>query len=506
MLNCNRLLLPFVFVTLLFTAGPSPVYATDWGGIVSGMGGVLEQLGHQQKQREIEAQQREAEARQRAYERQIADQERARVEEERRNAISTGSGFFIDLNGHLITTSSVLKDRPYLAVRTVGGTFYRATMIAQDKQSNLALLKIDSSSPSLRIIHSGQAEKGQHVFAVGYPRIAIHGNESSVTDGIINSFSDIYNDPSWFQVSVPLQEGNSGGPLVDDNGDVLGVVFPVSRFNYALKSNVLIDFLSSQQVVNVAKKKGKISMTSVDHATVLVIANNTPLEVVFQERPIDKKEEDSKLTQLHPNWKAIFKSDKFKKWLAGTPSLKDKSESKLAKDRARVLDSYSQNIKDQEEAARLEAVKAEQIRKEQEALKLLALRNEEMVLTFPDWLELQKNPDFIEWLAEEPESTRKMLESPDASDVITVVKVYKALPAKTLVEIGRVTSVYTNYGYLVFKVNDAGYKDVDDVVFLLDGRKVKGSAEKRIEDNISVIISSTDINGIEKESAVYVYQ
>ena len=98
----------------------------------------------------------------------------------------------------------------------------------------------------------------QAVFTIGFPDIKLQGTEPKYTDGKISSSSGIQDDPNQFQISVPVQPGNSGGPLVDFSGEVRGVI--VARLNeiaalrstgtlpqnvnYAIKSSVLRQFLS----------------------------------------------------------------------------------------------------------------------------------------------------------------------------------------------------------------------------------------------------------------------
>jgi hypothetical protein len=157
------------------------------------------------------------------------------------------------------------------------------------------LLKVNAAFPVLSITNSESVSKGQRVLAVGYPQISIQGNESKVTDGIISSFSGVQNDDNWFQISVPIQGGNSGGPLITESGGVVGVVVAtanVARFfkmtgnlpqnvNYAIKSKVLLDFLKTQSLQNPAVSKGKVSIETVDASTVLVIAKNGLIDVSY---------------------------------------------------------------------------------------------------------------------------------------------------------------------------------------------------------------------------------
>lgn len=213
-------------------------------------------------------------------------------EEERRLALSTGTGFCINPSGYIITNSHVVDEKKYFAVRDYKGKFYRAEVVANDYKRDLAMLKISGDFPSLKLARSENVEKGSRVFAVGYPQVSIQGNESKITDGVISSFSGVNDNYDWFQISTPVQGGNSGGPLVKDDGTVIGVVVATANVakylkktggdvpqnvNYAIKSNLVIDFLAERGIANIIKSgKKKSPLSNVDQATVLVLANGSP--------------------------------------------------------------------------------------------------------------------------------------------------------------------------------------------------------------------------------------
>lgn len=237
------------------------------------------------RRREIERQQQKA-----------AEEKKLREEAEaKRNTVSTGTGFFVAKGGYLVTNHHVIEDATDFAIRDSKGRFYKAVVVASDANRDLALLRVDGNFPALNVANSDLVSKGQRVLAVGYPQISIQGNESKVTDGIVSSFSGLRNDDTWFQISVPIQGGNSGGPLVTEAGAVVGVVVAtanVARFlkltgnlpqnvNYAIKSNVLLDFLKSQRIATVAASKAKVTIDGVDASTVLVIAKNGSIEVNY---------------------------------------------------------------------------------------------------------------------------------------------------------------------------------------------------------------------------------
>lgn len=526
----NRFVCLFLF--LLLALNQTTASAFNVNGAMQGLGQGMSDYGQQQqeieRQKELMRYQYELEAqRQRladeAHRKEIKREQVAKEvaeKEEKQNATYTGTGFFVNSAGYLITNAHVVEDRAHIAIRDVKGKFYRVSVVAQDKENDFALLHVEGSFQPLRIVDSDQVQKGQHVLTVGYPQISIQGNESKVTDGIINSFSGLKNKDNWFQISVPIQGGNSGGPLVNDNGEVIGVIvaslddqkfysntgsMPQS-VNYAIKSKVLMHFLSAQQVSNTTQTKSKTPIDAVDHATVLVIAKNTPLDVTYEEIPIDQKAEDANLTQLYPDWKDLIKSHDFKKWLESRSSEKDTFKSQLATDRAKVLAAYKQYVKDQQELASRALVEAVNLKQERDVLEKIARRDEEIARTYAGWPGFKKDPEFLEWIATQPESTKNMLDSLKAADIINVVRLYKEQPVKKLVEIGRVKSIFQQYDYIVFALNDHGSQNVKDVIFLSDGKKVKGSIEKNDGTNVSVTVNHAEIKGIKTQDAVFVVQ
>jgi serine protease Do len=95
------------------------------------------------------------------------------------------------------------------------------------------------------------------VFTIGFPRIDVMGTSPKLSLGIISSINGVQDDPSSYQISVPIQPGNSGGPLLNMRGEVVGIITsmlgrvdsanggsqPLPNINYALKIDVIAEFL-----------------------------------------------------------------------------------------------------------------------------------------------------------------------------------------------------------------------------------------------------------------------
>jgi hypothetical protein len=164
---------------------------------------------------------------------------------------SSGTGFGISSNGLIVTNSHVVNGSSKITVRGINGDFsksYSAKVITEDKNNDLAIIQInDPSFISLGNIPYTIANKGSDVgasvFALGYPLKTVMGDEIKLTNGIISSKSGFKGDVTSYQISVPLQPGNSGGPLFDFNGDLIGIVNAKltigENVSYAVKASYL---------------------------------------------------------------------------------------------------------------------------------------------------------------------------------------------------------------------------------------------------------------------------
>ena len=142
------------------------------------------------------------------------------------SSVATGTGFFITADGYALTCFHVVLGAQEVVLRTVKGETLTAKVIAVDKSNDLALLKAELKAPvkPLPVADSTLAKRGAAVVVMGFPNVSLQGAEPKVTDGIINSFSGANNDPRVFQLSAPVQQGNSGGPLVTMDGNVVGII------------------------------------------------------------------------------------------------------------------------------------------------------------------------------------------------------------------------------------------------------------------------------------------
>lgn len=207
--------------------------------------------------------------------------------------IASGSGFFISENGLFITNAHVVEDGTRIEVKTIAGTKH-ATVLRVDKDKDLALLKIQDVKGTITplTISTNAVSLGMQVFTIGYPMVDVQGSRPKFTDGKISSLAGIRDDPDCMQISVPVQPGNSGGPLADVNGDIVGVI--VARLNditimetvgtvpqnvnYAVKGTTLNRFLSENKnlvqnakLTSSAKRSPEDAIHLVENASGLVL-------------------------------------------------------------------------------------------------------------------------------------------------------------------------------------------------------------------------------------------
>lgn len=137
---------------------------------------------------------------------------------------SLGSGFLIDDQGHIVTNNHVIEDADLIEVTFPDGDTYEATLIGRDPATDIAVLQIDAdpSIPPVTFGDSDAAEVGEWVIAIGNP----FGYSGSVAAGIISARNrDISagNYDDFIQTDVAINQGNSGGPLFNMDGEVIGV-------------------------------------------------------------------------------------------------------------------------------------------------------------------------------------------------------------------------------------------------------------------------------------------
>jgi S1-C subfamily serine protease len=203
-----------------------------------------------------------------------------------KGAKSAGSGFFVGRKGYVVTNAHVVENQSKTKIVFKGQT-YDATVETVSKAADLALLKIGIEVDGLTIANT-EAKPGSDVFAVGYPQPNIQGLEAKVTKGVISSSKGIDDDSTIYQIDAAIQPGNSGGPLCNTSGQLVGVIVSTlnplatirssgslpQNVNYAIKSSEVELFLRKKSVSVEVPEKNATKATGIDtvlETTVLVI-------------------------------------------------------------------------------------------------------------------------------------------------------------------------------------------------------------------------------------------
>ncbi|MGF6916221.1 trypsin-like peptidase domain-containing protein [Paraburkholderia sp. 40] len=134
-----------------------------------------------------------------------------------------GSGFIISQDGYILTNNHVVDGATSVTVKLTDGREFHARVIGKDKATDVAVVKIDATNlPTVKIGNPDSSKVGEWVVAIGSP----YGFDSTVTSGIISAKSRSFSDDSpipFIQTDVPVNPGNSGGPLFNLNGEVIGI-------------------------------------------------------------------------------------------------------------------------------------------------------------------------------------------------------------------------------------------------------------------------------------------
>ena len=248
----------------------------------------------ERERRELAEERRQLEEERREFERERDSAEAAppaREDEDKR--VVAGSGFIITPDGYIVTNYHVIEGANELTVRTTSGKTYTAKVAKLDSEHDLAVLKIPATGlPHVPIADSAGVKKGTSVLTGGFPQILVQGIEPKITDGIISSLAGIRDDASQFQISNPIQPGNSGGPLFTLDGNVVGIVSAKlsdrtmlrefnsipQNVNFAVKSSHLLELLKGMRAVKLPppNPKRKFRTTedvvgAVEPALVLII-------------------------------------------------------------------------------------------------------------------------------------------------------------------------------------------------------------------------------------------
>jgi len=175
--------------------------------------------------------------------------------------LSTGSGFIIDGGKYVITNNHVIANTGKIAVRNGNGEVRKAQVREVAKEDDLALLELSTPFPDAYAITFSQmndANTGRSAVVMGYPMASVLGwRQPSLTEGIVSKFSGLGDNPNLFQLTSKMNKGNSGGPIFDRRGQLIGIAVAKldttkiyetkgtlpEDVNFAIKVSRLLSFL-----------------------------------------------------------------------------------------------------------------------------------------------------------------------------------------------------------------------------------------------------------------------
>ncbi|MDA9771502.1 trypsin-like peptidase domain-containing protein [Emcibacteraceae bacterium] len=185
---------------------------------------------------------------------------------------SSGSGFAVSSDGYVITNNHVIDQCQQVNIHYQGNEI-PATVVTYDKQNDLALLKADFNPETVFSLASNSPGLLQDIYVAGYPFGLGISSQIKVTRGIISSLTGINNNFSEVQIDAAIQGGNSGGPIVDEMGNVVGVAvaklsakYMLENYgsipentNFGVKINLVKNILESNNIKILSENKTIIS-------------------------------------------------------------------------------------------------------------------------------------------------------------------------------------------------------------------------------------------------------
>lgn len=143
----------------------------------------------------------------------------------KRSIQSTGTGFIVSKAGYVLTNHHVIDGCKEIRAQIPSGAVAVTPVIARDPKNDLALVKLPSQAVNVATFRDGQTlRQGDSVVAIGFPLHGLLASGVNLTTGAVSALAGVGDDTRFLQITAPVQPGNSGGPLLDLSGNVVGIV------------------------------------------------------------------------------------------------------------------------------------------------------------------------------------------------------------------------------------------------------------------------------------------
>ena len=187
--------------------------------------------------------------------------------------IASGTGWFTT-TGHIVTCYHVVKGRANISYAFENGIKNKARVVFKDVINDIAILKsVENQKLPKGLPVARRTSIGTQVFTLGFPHVDLLGKSPKLTNGIISATTGLQDDPRVLQISVPVQPGNSGGPLLNMRGEVVGIVVGglnaakvfswtgnlPQNVNYAIKSSYIFPLLDELEPSAAPPKEFELS-------------------------------------------------------------------------------------------------------------------------------------------------------------------------------------------------------------------------------------------------------
>lgn len=176
--------------------------------------------------------------------------------------IGSGTGFLVSNTGHILTNHHVIDGCSRQTFQIRGEVAFDATLLSSNAATDLALLKTDIQSAPATFRGTEPVRLGEEVVVYGFPLLGDLSSQGNLTNGIVSALSGLNDDLSRMQMTAQIQPGNSGGPVMNRNGDIVGVVVEtanteffeqqrgtsVQNLNFAIRDSLALSFLDTNNV------------------------------------------------------------------------------------------------------------------------------------------------------------------------------------------------------------------------------------------------------------------